>query len=383
MTVSTSFRTQNGATSHISDDSHPHGASPSVQAQSTSSSSSTLHPSHSTPHVTSTNPLIARPIAPTDVSHPHVTSHLEQAYGSSTSSSTSLLLHPTATSSWVHGASHEPHPCIAPCSVRSRASSPLSPTLHTSHSNSPSTSAPRKKRSRRCFVCGGTGKHRLNPRFCPRTYELLSKHLATFDATFRLVSFDGSPLPMTRHPGGVAAHLLSPRRFPPRTLRVVPRSVSKSPGTSQAKPPHVHRAPHASPIPVPRSIPNAVPASNSNPPHAPPAAVEHPRCVSTPDHSFESNPPHLPPFERLPSPPFYLPVPIPNSHPHSETPSNSTPRLDNAFILQIFDCLILSLSWRRTVAELIDAIDRLTVDADITVLQKRVRERYKISIPPI
>jgi hypothetical protein len=32
-------------------------------------------------------------------------------------------------------------------------------------------------------------------------------------------------------------------------------------------------------------------------------------------------------------------------------------------------------------AELIDAIDRLTVDADITALQKRVRERYKTSIP--
>jgi hypothetical protein len=113
----------------------------------------------------------------------------------------------------------------------------------------------------------------------------------------------------------------------------------------------------------------------------PPAAVEHPRFVSTPDRSFKLNPPHLPPFERLPSPPFYLPVPNRNSHPHPETPSNSTPRLDNAFILQIFDCLVLSQSWRRALAELIDAIDRLTVDADITALQKRVRERYKTSIP--
>ncbi|KAJ7809530.1 hypothetical protein B0H14DRAFT_2865940 [Mycena olivaceomarginata] len=186
---------------------------------------------------------------------------------------------------------------------------------------------------------------------------------------------------MTRHPGGVAAHLLSPRCLPPRTIRVLPRSISKSPGTFQSNPPHVHRAPHASPIPVPRSVPNAVPASNSNPPHAPPAAVEHPRCVSTPDRSFESNPPHLPPFERLPSPPFYLPVPIRDSHPHPETPSNSTPRLDNAFILQIFDCLILSLSWCCALAELIDAIDRLTMDADITTLQKCVRERYKTSVP--
>ncbi|KAJ7683624.1 hypothetical protein B0H14DRAFT_3535079 [Mycena olivaceomarginata] len=47
------------------------------------------------------------------------------------------------------------------------------------------------------------------------------------------------------------------------------------------------------------------------------------------------------------------------------------PRLDNVFILQIFNCLILSLLWCRALAELIDAIDRLTVDANITALQKR------------
>jgi hypothetical protein len=270
-------------------------------------------------HISST-PLVACPHSSTHVAHSHVASRPEPANVSFNSSSTPV------------------------------------PSRSSTHTSSPPSLPPRRKRSRRCFVCGGTGKHRLNPRFCPRTFELISKHLATFDANFRLVSFDGSPLPMTRHPGGVAAHLLSPRRLPPRTVRVAPRSVSKSPGTFQSNPPQVHRAPHASPIPVPRSVPNTVPTSNSNPPH-------------------------FPPVERLPSPPFYLPVPIHDSHPHPETPSNSTPRLDNAFILQIFDCLILSQSWRRALAELIDGIDRLTVDADITTLQKRVRERYKTSIP--
>ncbi|KAJ7693736.1 hypothetical protein B0H14DRAFT_3531050 [Mycena olivaceomarginata] len=186
---------------------------------------------------------------------------------------------------------------------------------------------------------------------------------------------------MTRHPGGVAAHLLSPRRLPPRAFRAAPRSISKPPGTSQSNPPHVHRAPHASPIPAPRSVPNAVPVSNSNPPQAPPAAVEHPRHVSTPDRRFESNPPHFPRAECPSSPPFRILTPVRDSHPPSETPSNSTPRLDNAFILQIFDCLILSLSWRRALAGLINAIDCLAVDADITVLQKRVHEHYKTSVP--
>jgi hypothetical protein len=87
--------------------------------------------------------------------------------------------------------------------------------------------------------------------------------------------------------------------------------------------------------------------------------------------------------ERSSSPPFRILTPFRDLHPPSQTPSNSTPRLNNAFILQIFDCLILSLSWRRALAELIDAIDRLALDADITVLQKRVRERYKTFVPSI
>jgi hypothetical protein len=304
-----------------------------------------------TPHVArpiAPTPLATCHTAPTDVSHPHIVSRPEQA---------NFSLNPSSTFNSSHS------------------------TAHVSSSNAP---PPRKKRSRRCFVCGGTGKHRLNPRFCPRTYELLSKRLVKFNADFRLVSDDGSPLPMTRHPGGVAAHLLLPRRFPPRTFRVAPRSVSKSPGGSHSNPPHVHRAPHASPIPVPRSVPNTIPASNSNPPHAPPAVVEHPRRISSPDWHFESNPPYFPREEHSSSPPFRILIPIPDSHPPSETPLVSLPRHDNSFILEIFDCLIPSPSWRRALAALIDSINRLNMDNNIPVLRKYVeplRDHVKTFVP--
>jgi hypothetical protein len=46
-------------------------------------------------HPIVTTPLVARPIAPTDVSHPHIASYLEQANGSSYLSSTPLLSHST------------------------------------------------------------------------------------------------------------------------------------------------------------------------------------------------------------------------------------------------------------------------------------------------
>ncbi|KAJ7866791.1 hypothetical protein B0H14DRAFT_3592287 [Mycena olivaceomarginata] len=342
-------------------------------------------------------PHVACPIAPTplatchaatsDVSCPHIASHPERTNGLSNSSLMPLPLHPTATCLRFHGVSCEPHPRIAPCSMRSRASFTLSPTLHMSHpnlDNSPSTSAPHKKRLWHCFVCGGTGKDRLNPHFCPRTYELLSKCLVKFDVNFRLVSDDSSPLPMTQHPGGVAAHLLSPRRLPPRTIRVSPRRVTESPGTSQSNPPHVHRAPHASPIPVPLRAPNAVPTSNSNPPHVPPAVVEHPRRISAPDRRFESNSPHFLHVERPSSPLFRILTPLHDLHPPSETPLASLPRHDNSFILEIFDCLILSPLWRRALAALIDSINHLNLDDNIPALRKYVeplRDHVKTFVP--
>ncbi|KAJ7304686.1 hypothetical protein DFH08DRAFT_888892 [Mycena albidolilacea] len=226
-----------------------------------------------------------------------------------------------------------------------------------------------------------------------------------FDTTFRLVSFDGSPLPMTRHPGGVAAHLLSPRRPPPRTLRVAPRSVAKSPGTSQSNPPHVPHAPHDPPKCVPHHVPHAVPIADLNPScapcppescsvpdagpiagfnrsHAPPAAIVHLRHIPSPEPTFESNPPHashssvvrpdpipvsdrsvesnlphFPPVERLPSPPIYLPIriPQPNSKPIADPPEDdSSPHVT----LSIFEILFISPSVRTELRELIDALDR-------------------------
>ncbi|KAJ7885259.1 hypothetical protein B0H14DRAFT_3737194 [Mycena olivaceomarginata] len=284
---------------------------------------------------------------------------------------------------------------------------------------------------------------------------------------------------MTRHPGGVAAHLLSPRRPRPRIIRIPPRSISKSPGSSQSNPPRVphvphgppkcvpHRVPHAVPIadlnplcascpPEPRRDPDAVPNAGFNRSHAPPAAIVHLRHIPSPEPTFESNPPHVPrvpcesvahlpssaapianlnrpraphlpvepplristpdhptsnsnpphvavaatvrprtvdpnvdlnpphasypsavlqrpisgldrsiesslphfpPVERLPSPPIYLPIriPQPDSKPIADPPEDdSSPHVT----LSIFEILFISPSVRTELRELIDALDR-------------------------
>ncbi|KAJ7821583.1 hypothetical protein B0H13DRAFT_2128596 [Mycena leptocephala] len=84
-----------------------------------------------------------------------------------------------------------------------------------------------KPRSRRCFVCGTTGMHPLDFRICPRTAVLLRRSLAKINDDGRLVSIDGSPLPMTRHPGGVAAHIIS--RVRSSRLLVTEPSESSAP----------------------------------------------------------------------------------------------------------------------------------------------------------
>ncbi|KAJ7892491.1 hypothetical protein B0H14DRAFT_3126072 [Mycena olivaceomarginata] len=412
MTVSTSFRTQNGATSHVSDDSHPHGASPSVQAQSTSSSSSFIfytpsfafhaacyvhkparRASHRS-HGRFTSPRHFAPRAgvrliyfviyvPSFASHGHFFV-VPRRFTRTTSAHRTVLRAVTRIVPAVAHASHV--------------------TLQLTFDFGPSQKA----------------------------LAALLRHLATFDATFHLVSFDGSPLPMTRHPGGVAAHLLSPRRLLPRTIRISPRSASKSPGGSHLNPPHVPHAPrdpHAMPAPMPCRVPSAAPIANLNPPHVPrvpgtpvahlpPSAapiaslnrphtphspVETPRSISSPDRgtsisnpphvpaadairsciigpSFDSNPPHashpsavllplisgldrsiesnllhFPPVERLPSPPVYLPVPHPDLNPSADLPhDDSSPHVT----LSIFEILFISPSVRTGLRELIDALDR-------------------------
>jgi hypothetical protein len=233
---------------------------------------------------------------------------------------------------------------------------------------------------------------------------------------------------MTRHPGGVAAHLLSPRHPPPRTIRTSHRSISKSASGSHSNPPHVPCAPHATPAHVPhrvphtvpnmdlhpsraprplgtRSVPDAAPIANlnrpapshspvetprrisspdggtsiSNPPHVAVAATVRPRTVdpnvdlnpphashpsavlprpiSGLDRSIESSLPHFPPVERLPSPPIYLPIriPQPDSKPIADPPEDdSSPHVT----LSIFEILFISPSVRTELRELIDALDR-------------------------
>ncbi|KAJ7756728.1 hypothetical protein B0H14DRAFT_2977194 [Mycena olivaceomarginata] len=332
---------------------------------------------------------------------------------------------PAAISSRFHAASHILHPHVAPRHRLSCTSSALPPTLLTSHSNldaSPLPSTRRKNRSRRCFVCGGTGKHRLHPRFCPRTLELISNKLAMFNFDFRLVSFDGSPLPMTRHPGGVAARLLSPRGPSSHPARASPRSPSTSPGSSKLNPPHIRRVPCT---PIANHLPSAIPIANlnrshtshspveppvrisspdhqtlksnpphvtaaaancprtiepsvdSNPPHVSPPSAVHPRPIPHSDHSGVSSIPHFPPVERLRSPPIYLPVrlPFPDSKPPTDAASeNSSPHI----ALNIFELLFVSPPIRNELRKLIDTMDRLNVGYEIPSCPSLRKVFYRI-----
>lgn len=125
--------------------------------------------------------------------------------------------------------------------------------------------------SRRCFVCARTDVHPLGFQYCPRTFTLLRRSLAFINASGRLVLPDGSPLPMTRHAGGVAGHLIA------RYNRAL-RPPESSP---RAAPPE--RIPyHTSPLPAP---PRSEPAPTLNPssPHdAPPARARSLRFPCAP-----------------------------------------------------------------------------------------------------
>ncbi|KAJ6630014.1 hypothetical protein B0H10DRAFT_2208167 [Mycena sp. CBHHK59/15] len=163
--------------------------------------------------------------------HPHarhVTSHLVFANS------------PLASEHRVH------HPISPQC-----RSVPITPEL--AHDPVP------KPRSRRCFVCGTTEMHPLDFRVCPCTAALLRRSLAKINDDGHLVSFDGLPLPMTRHPSGVATHILSRLRNP---SCIVLEPHAESP------PPMFHSSsPHAIP-PIDRAAPDPahVPLCCSAPP---------------------------------------------------------------------------------------------------------------------
>ncbi|KAJ7714228.1 hypothetical protein B0H14DRAFT_3171461 [Mycena olivaceomarginata] len=158
--------------------------------------------------------------------------------------------------------------------VDQRRSAPIEPELARDPAPKP--------RSRRCFVCGTTGRHPLDFRVCPRTAVLLRRSLAKINEDGRLVSIDGSPLPMTRHPGGVAAHLISricnPTRFIPEPsnfspapiVQLPPRPVSTELRNDDSSSPSREfnsRSPHVIP-PVDRAEPE--------PEHVPLAQIPHP-----------------------------------------------------------------------------------------------------------
>ncbi|KAJ7881126.1 hypothetical protein B0H14DRAFT_1527018 [Mycena olivaceomarginata] len=161
-----------------------------------------------------------------------------------------------------------------------------------------------KPRSRRCFVCGTTGMHPLDFRVCPRTTILLRRSLAKINHDGRLVSFNGSPLPMTRHPGGVAAHIISRFRNPTRIV-VEPPKFPPAPPYVAHVPPRPGSNDH---IPVPRR------EFNSSSPHAvPPIELFAPAPTDDrilfPRREFNSSSPHaVPPIELIASAPEHVPL---------------------------------------------------------------------------
>ncbi|KAJ7195037.1 hypothetical protein GGX14DRAFT_404184 [Mycena pura] len=211
----------------------------------------------------------------------------------------------------------------------------------------PSThSSPSKPRSLRCFVCGQTGKHYLGPKFCPRTADLVREHLARFETNGRLVSYDGSSLPMTRNPGGVAAHLLSlsrrcrcpstsltdPPAYLSPDLSFSPDSPHRSPPSSAPLSSHVPVIPTAAPLPIPSDdVVQSQPIDVSA------------RCGT------DQNPPQLSPASRPRGSPPVPRVPLFASFPES-------PALNKSVTFSLGKLLMLSPSLRE---EFIERIRRM------------------------
>ncbi|KAJ7292192.1 hypothetical protein C8J57DRAFT_1492681 [Mycena rebaudengoi] len=230
-------------------------------------------------------------------------------------------------------------------------------------SSSPSSDAPNpsvaqsrtefkpQRRSHRCFVCGGTGTHRLGPKFCPWTWELIECGLARFNPDGRLVSHDGTSLPMTRNSGGVAAHLFAyldrRRPHPQNAPHVASPSFVRdanvpAPNTSSnSNPPRFPIALRRPPSPLlpPTSLALNIdadtlspPRANLNPPHrsSPPRVRTAPVVISIPKPSSsasnEINDPHPTlPAPAVPSSRHTPPLPNFNLNPPHSLSSNSPP----------------------------------------------------------
>ncbi|KAJ7661119.1 hypothetical protein B0H14DRAFT_3540304 [Mycena olivaceomarginata] len=209
----------------------------------------------------------------------------------------------------VHFADHplSPH-------LEQRRSAPIEPKLARDPLPKP--------RSRRCFVCGTTGMHPLDFRVCPRTAVLLRRSLARINEEGRLVSFDGSPLPMTRHPGGVAAHIISRLRNP---TRFVPEPPNPSPAPIACIPPH-------------------------------PVFVEPRDHVPSPVREFNSRSPHaIPPVDRAEPEPEHVPF---TQTPH---PSPSLDRARATILLVLLESMLDSV-FRLQLRAILILLDRLSAE---------------------
>ncbi|KAJ7671706.1 hypothetical protein B0H14DRAFT_3070638 [Mycena olivaceomarginata] len=281
---------------------------------------------------------------------------------------------PAATSLHFHVASHVSHPHVAPCSVPPCASSApsgtcypsaLPPTLLTSHSNldaSPLPSTRRKNRSRRCFVCGGTGKHRLHPRFCPAhpRAHLQQARYVQLRLSSRLLRRFTTPHDATSRRSCGALAVSSGALFTPCSRFASRTSCShfeSRPSNLEIESPARHRS-----------------CRQSSSHHR---AQLHPRPIPHSDHSGVSSIPHFPPVERLRSPPIYLPVrlPFPDSKPPTDAASeNSSPHI----ALNIFELLFVSPPIRNELRKLIDTMDRLNVGYEIPSCPSLRKVFYRI-----
>ncbi|KAJ6512867.1 hypothetical protein C8R45DRAFT_328650 [Mycena sanguinolenta] len=187
--------------------------------------------------------------------------------------------------------------------------------------------------SRRCFVCGTTGKHPLDFRICPRTFALLRRSLAKFDDAGRLVLIDGSPLPMTRHPGGVAAHLISRARNPTRFVAEPPPNPSH--------PPHIARVPLR------------------------PVSLEPRDDIPSPSREFNSSSPQaLPPNE--------LTVSAPERIPLRRTVSSFDSALSHAraLFLTVLFTLLLDIDFRAQLRTILALLETLNTEDPPTFRQR-------------
>ncbi|KAJ6553730.1 hypothetical protein DFH09DRAFT_1166647 [Mycena vulgaris] len=213
-------------------------------------------------------------------------------------------------------------------SSRPNSRSPITRYLHLLHNavlrptRAHELEQPPKPRSRRCFG----SRHPLDFRVCSRTAVLPRRSLAKIKDKGRLVSFDGSPLPMTRHPGGVAAHIISSLRNP---VRAIPKRLESPP---------TPRVAHIPPQPV---------------------AVE-PRVLSPP-REFSSSFPHaIPPLRRAEPMPEHIPLrrfTSPFDH-ALHGPSDALSRARALWLVVLLDSLLNGVfqSQLRAVMSLLDSL---------------------------